>query len=98
MIDDIRLAIGINQQFHHQLWCHIVIERESAAVSNLILDILDTSLTQRGLDELTGISSLAGYCPTSEGHMLAFCIINQGVMKNAEGREFQDRVCKVLCE
>ena len=46
---------------------------------------------------LTGISSLAGYCPTSDGHMLAFCIINQGVMKNSEGREFQDRVCTELC-
>lgn len=47
---------------------------------------------------LTGVSSLAGYCPTSDGHMLAFCIINQGVMKNSEGREFQDRVCTVLCK
>ena len=47
---------------------------------------------------LTGISSLAGYCSTSDGHQLAFCIINQGVMKNSEGREFQDRVCRALCE
>ncbi len=47
---------------------------------------------------LTGISSLAGYCTTAGGHQLCFAIINQGVMRNATGRAFQDRVCKVLCE
>lgn len=47
---------------------------------------------------LTGISSLAGYCTTTGGHQLCFAIINQGVMRNATGKAFQDRVCKVLCE
>ena len=47
---------------------------------------------------LTGISSLAGYAQTSDCHMLAFCIINQGVLKNAEGRHFQDQVCTALCK
>lgn len=46
---------------------------------------------------LTGISSLAGYCTTSGGRQLAFAIINQGVMRNAKGKSFQDRVCTVLC-
>ena len=47
---------------------------------------------------LTGISSLAGYCTTADGHELAFAIINQGIMQNTRGKAFQDRVCKVLCE
>jgi len=47
---------------------------------------------------LTGISSLAGYCTSAEGHEFCFAIINQGVMRNATGRDFQDRVCAVLCE
>ena len=47
---------------------------------------------------LTGISSLAGYLTTANGHVLAFSIINQGVLKNADGRGFQDRVCTALCE
>ena len=47
---------------------------------------------------LTGISSLAGYCVSANGHILAFCIINQGVMRNADGRAFQEKVCKILCE
>ena len=47
---------------------------------------------------LTGISSLAGYCTAANGHQLAFCIINQGVMRNASGKAFQDKVCRALCE
>ena len=45
---------------------------------------------------LTGIATLAGYCASSNGHMLAFCIMNQGVLKIAEGRNFQDQVCEAL--
>lgn len=47
---------------------------------------------------VSGISSLAGYCTASNGHRLAFCIINQGVMRGSTGRAFQDRVCIALCE
>ena len=46
---------------------------------------------------LSGISSLAGYCRAANQHLLAFCIINQGIMKNSEGRDFQDKVCEALC-
>lgn len=46
---------------------------------------------------LTGISSLAGYCEAENGHQLCFSIINQGVMRNADGKAFQDRFCRVLC-
>ena len=47
---------------------------------------------------LTGISSLSGYCTAANGHQLCFAIINQGVMRNATGKAFQDRVCNALCE
>ena len=46
---------------------------------------------------LTGISSLAGYCEAENGHQLCFSIINQGVMRNADGKVFQDSICQVLC-
>lgn len=46
---------------------------------------------------LTGVSSLAGYCTAANGHLLCFCIINQGVMHTNSGRNFQDRVCIALC-
>ena len=47
---------------------------------------------------LIGISSLAGYCTTADGRPLCFAIINQGIMRNADGKAFQNRVCQVLCE
>jgi len=46
---------------------------------------------------LTGISSLAGYLTAPNGHRLCFAIINQGLMKASRGRDFQDKVCTVLC-
>lgn len=46
---------------------------------------------------VTGVSALAGYCPAASGHLLTFCIMNQGVMRSADGRAFQDRVCEALC-
>ncbi len=46
---------------------------------------------------LTGISSLAGYATATNGHQLAFAIINQGVVKAKDGKAFQDKVCALLC-
>ena len=47
---------------------------------------------------LTGIVSLAGYCTAANGHELCFAIINQGIMHSREGRDFQDRICELLCK
>ena len=47
---------------------------------------------------VTGISSLAGYLTSANGHVLAFGIFNQGVLRNADGRDFQDKVCTALCD
>lgn len=47
---------------------------------------------------VSGISSLAGYLTTVNGHTLAFAIINQGVSTSAIGRTFQDKVCQELCK
>lgn len=45
---------------------------------------------------VTGISSLAGYAKAANGHQLAFVIINQNVLKAAQARAFQDKVCEIL--
>lgn len=47
---------------------------------------------------VTGISSLAGYAKASNGHLLAFVIINQNVLKGSQARAFQDKVCSELCK
>lgn len=46
---------------------------------------------------VTGVSSLAGYCTASNGHVLCFSIINMGIRHASSGRRFQDRVCEALC-
>ena len=45
---------------------------------------------------VTGVSSLSGYCTTAEGHLLCFSIMNNGITKASEGRDFQDRVCVAM--
>lgn len=47
---------------------------------------------------VTGVSTLAGYCTASNGHVLCFSIMNQGLMHERNGRSFQDRVCHALCQ
>ena len=46
---------------------------------------------------LKGVTTLAGYCTAPNGHILCFSIMNQGVMQLSRGRDFQDRICVILC-
>ena len=46
---------------------------------------------------VSAVSALAGYCTAANGHRLCFAIINQGVRRMADSRNFQDRVCEALC-
>ena len=46
---------------------------------------------------VTGVSALAGYCTAPNGHILCFSIINMGITDAEIGRNFQDKVCRVLC-
>lgn len=45
---------------------------------------------------LNGLSSLAGYATASNGHQLAFCIINQGFPRRLYAYEFQREICSAL--
>ena len=47
---------------------------------------------------VTGVSTLSGYCQHPSGHTLAFCIMNQGIPRASVGRDFQDKICVLLCE
>lgn len=48
---------------------------------------------------VTGVSSLVGYTTQrSRNHLIAFAIMNQGVLRSADGRRFQDEVCRLLSE
>ena len=45
---------------------------------------------------LTGVSALAGYTTTANGHLLAFSIMNNGILQTLEAQAWQDRVCEVF--
>ena len=45
---------------------------------------------------VTGVCSLAGYAFGHGGHVYAFVIINQNVLKARQARNFQDKVCEIL--
>ena len=88
--------------------------RKSAIIRNLYVSLPiageDGTLKKRMKDSpahlnvraktgtVTGVSSLAGYALAANNHMLVFSIINQGIMKADDGRNFQDKVCKALCK
>ena len=72
-----------------------------AGVDGTLKDRMQKSPAYRNVQAktgtLTGISSLAGYCTAANGRHLAFCIINQGVVRAKDGKGFQDKVCSILC-
>ncbi len=47
---------------------------------------------------VSGVSSLSGYANGGNGHVISFCIMNQGVQRTAMGRDFQDQVCIAITE
>lgn len=47
---------------------------------------------------MTGVSTLAGYAHASNGHILAFVILNQHVLKLSQARAWQDKICKAIME
>lgn len=81
---------------------HLVPSLPLAGVDGTLKDRMQKSKAYRNVraktGTLTGISSLAGYLTATNGHQFAFCIINQGVVKAKDGKDFQDKVCRYLCE
>lgn len=45
---------------------------------------------------LEGVSSLAGYCNASNGHLMAFSVICNGVLRTSSGKSVQDKICHIL--
>lgn len=44
-----------------------------------------------------GVCTLAGYATASNGHSYAFVMLNSGMLSSRPMREWQDKVCEVLC-
>ena len=82
---------------HDALWVSLPIAGVDGTLENRMLNTAADGNVRAKTGTLTGISSLAGYCKAKNGHQLCFSIINQGVLRNQAGKNFQDRVCQVLC-
>jgi D-alanyl-D-alanine carboxypeptidase/D-alanyl-D-alanine-endopeptidase (penicillin-binding protein 4) len=44
------------------------------------------------------VCSLAGYAAASNGHTYAFVLLNTGMQSSRPVREWQDKVCDLLCK
>ena len=87
-----------NSEIYSSLYPALPIAGEDGTLSKRMKGEYTMGNVRAKTGTVTGISSLAGYCHSANDHLLAFCIINQGVMKNADGRDFQDKVCTALCK
>ncbi len=86
---------------HPQIYNHLLPSLPIAGVDGTLKKrMLETTAqgnVQAKTGTVTGVSALAGYLTAPNGHRLCFSIINQGIKRAAEGRDFQDRVCQALC-
>ena len=87
---------------HKPIYDHLLpslpVAGEDGTLKKRMKDIRAEGNVQAKTGTLTGIISLAGYCTASNGHRLCFAIINQGVQRAREARDFQDKICDILCE
>ena len=84
-------------KIHDALWVSLPIAGVDGTLEKRMLNTAADGNVRAKTGTVTGISSLAGYCQAENGHQLCFSIINQGVLRNADGRAFQDRFCQALC-
>ena len=87
-----------NSEIYSSLYPSLPIAGEDGTLSKRMKGEYTKGNVRAKTGTVTGISSLAGYCHSANNHLLAFCIINQGVMRSAEGRDFQDKICTALCQ
>jgi len=87
---------------HKPIYDHLLpslpVAGEDGTLKKRMKDTRAEGNVQAKTGTLTGIISLAGYCTASNGHRLCFAIINQGVQRAREARDFQDKICDILCE
>jgi len=73
------------------------IAAEDGTLKNRMAGTSAASNVRAKTGTVTAVSCLAGYCTADNGHDLCFAIMNQGVLKIADGRTMQDRICQALC-
>lgn len=73
-----------------------------AGVSGTLKNRMKGSAAYRKVRAKTGtvkaVCSLAGYATASNGHKYAFVLLNTGMQSSRRAREWQDKVCELLCK
>lgn len=85
-------------EIYQHLYPALPIAGVDGTLSNRMQDTPAYNNVHAKTGTVTGISSLAGYLTASNGHILSFCIINQGISSGRLGRDFQNEVCNALCQ
>ena len=88
----------LRPSIYRQLLASLPIACEDGTLKKRMKGTAAAGNVQAKTGTLTGIISLAGYCTASNGHRLCFVIINQGVPKASDARNYQDKICTILCE
>ena len=87
---------------NENIYIHLYPSLPIAGVDGTLKNRLKNTFTQGNVRAKTGtlsrVITLAGYCKAANGHTLCFTILNQGIRKASMARQFQDRVCQILCE
>ena len=84
------------------IYNHLLPALPIAGVDGTLKSRMQSQFTRGNVKAKTGtvegISSLCGYLTAANGHTICFSIINQGVLHGKNGRQFQDKVCSLLCK
>jgi len=86
-----------NEDIYYYLYNSMPIAGQDGTLQNRMRGTHAAGNVRAKTGTVTGVSSLAGYCTSANGHELCFAIINNGLLSTSKGRMFQDRVCQALC-
>ena len=86
-----------NSELYQHLLPTLPVAGVDGTLKKRMVDTPAQNNVQAKTGTVTGVSALSGYCTAPNGHRLCFSIINQGVRRAADARDFQDRICTALC-
>lgn len=97
LVDLLKFAYG-NTELFQQLYKALPVSGIDGTLKNRMKQTAAYRKVNAKTGSFTAINCLAGYAKAANGHIIAFAIMNQNVLKAAKAREFQNRVCEVICE
>lgn len=85
------------EEIRNHLYPSLPISGVDGTLEKRMIDMPAAQRIHAKTGTVDGVSTLSGYAETPNGHLLVFSIMNQGVIKGSHGRDFQDKVCNILC-